>query len=80
MFRVLALLGVQRVTSLRDLQASAEMPASARHCLPVPVTPTRLKISQFFLLYSMAYFHAIWEYHEKYHAQKLLQNARKFAN
>jgi hypothetical protein len=25
----------------------------------------------------MAYFSAKWEYHEKYHAQKILQNARK---
>jgi hypothetical protein len=39
-------------------------------------TPTQLSISLFYLLYSMAYFPAKRKYHEKYHAQKILQNAR----
>ena len=30
------------ITQLRDLEALAMMPANARHCLSVPVTPTRL--------------------------------------
>jgi aminoglycoside phosphotransferase (APT) family kinase protein len=34
------------------------MPAVARHCQPVPVTPTRLSISHFYLLYSTTYFPA----------------------
>ena len=44
--------------------------------LHIPVTPTLLSISHFYLLYSMAYFPAKREYREKYHAQKILQNAR----
>jgi hypothetical protein len=33
---------LRSIALLRDLEDSAMMPASARHCLPVPVTPTRL--------------------------------------
>ena len=29
----------------------------------------------FFLSYSMAYFPAKWEHHEKYHTQKILQKS-----
>ena len=39
--------------------------------------PTLLSISLFYLLYSMTYFPAKQQYHEKYHAQKILQFARK---
>ena len=40
-------------------------------------TPTRLQISLFYILYPIAYFPANWQYHEKYHTQKILQNTRK---
>ncbi|WP_211088295.1 hypothetical protein, partial [Acinetobacter baumannii] len=56
------------------LLPSAEMPAVARHCQPVPVTPTLLSISHFYPLLSIAYFRAYRKYHEKYHAQKFLEN------
>jgi len=39
----------ESIAQLRDLEAADVMPASARYCLPVPVTPTLLSISRFYL-------------------------------
>ena len=43
-------------------------------CVTNPATPTLLSISLYYLLFSMTYFTQNRQYHEKYHAQKFLEN------